>query len=84
MSSQDEVESRPWLHNQINGAIAFIVLTVSLVVLRVVGVTLLERHKKRAMFLSWESVLLMASLVFFIPLCACAIGEWPLICEVCQ
>ena len=64
-----------WLTNQSNGAISFIVLAVLFSSLRVIGVGLLERKTIKAKSFNWESSLLLASLLAFLPLCVAAISR---------
>lgn len=79
MASIATTETQNWLHNQINGAIALIVLAVFFVALRTIGVRLVNRKKegqknKQSLPVGWDDALIVLSLVAFIPLCACAIG----------
>lgn len=75
MTISSPEEDRLWLHNQLNGAIAFIALTLLFVTLRVGGVGLLERHKKNSKPFEWDTALLLLSFVAFLPLCVSAIGN---------
>lgn len=68
-------ETRHWLHNQLNGAIALTILAVFFVALRTIGVGLVswKKRQQRAPF-GWDDGLILASLVAFPAFCACAIG----------
>ena len=76
MKQETLAEKRDWLHNQLNGAIAFAVLTTLSVFMRCLGLGLLHWKKKILIrFSLWEDSLILASLIAFLPLCACAIGK---------
>ena len=75
MGDETLIEERRWLHNQLNGAVAFAVLTIVIVTLRCI-VKVLVDWKRRTVtrLLIWEDSLVLASLFAFLALCACAIG----------
>lgn len=75
MAKESVEAKREWLHNQLNGAIALIVLSVLFVALRCVGVGFVNWKQRRVKPMFWEDTLVLASLVGFLPLCACAIGS---------
>ena len=78
MGQETLAEKREWLHNQLNGAIAIAVLATCFVSFRFVGLGILNWKKKKLIGVSlWEDVLILASLIAFLPLCACAIGQDP-------
>ena len=76
MGQETLTEKCDWLHRQLNGAIAFAVLTTFFVSLRCVGLGILK-SKKQIKFSLWEDALILMSLMAFLPLCACAIGKAP-------
>lgn len=68
-------ETRQWQHNQINGAVALIALTIFFVTLRIATVG--QRNwqmRQRCVLFGWDDGFIIASLVAFIALCACTIG----------
>ena len=69
------VEGQQWLHNELNGAVAFIVLTTFFVTLRCVGVGVFRSDQKAVHTPSWDTILLLASWLAFIPMCIAAIGD---------
>ena len=76
MGEETLAEKRDWLHNQLNGAISFAVLATFFVFLRCIGLRVLNWKKKIVIKLFLlEEILLLASLISFLPLCACAIGK---------
>ncbi|KAI4226557.1 MAG: hypothetical protein LQ349_006859, partial [Xanthoria aureola] len=76
MGEETLAEKREWLHNQLNGAIAIAVLSTCFVSFRYVGLGILNWKKKMLIGVSlWEDVLILASLIAFLPLCACAIVD---------
>ena len=78
MGKETLTEKRDWLHNQLNGAVAFAVLTTFFVSLRCIGLGILNRKEKNLIrFSFWEDTLILASFIAFLPLCACAIGKDP-------
>lgn len=78
MGEETLAEKREWLHHQLNGAIAIAVLSTCFVSFRYVGLGILNWKKKKLIGVSlWEDVLILASLIAFLPLCACAIGQDP-------
>ena len=78
MGQETLTAKRDWLHNQLNGAIAFAVLTTFFVSLRCVGLGILNLKKKNLIRFSFrEDALILTSLIAFLPLCACAIGKDP-------
>ncbi|CAL8578664.1 hypothetical protein XPA_004431 [Xanthoria parietina] len=76
MGEETLAEKREWLHNQLNGAIAIAVLATCFVSFRFVGLGILNWKNKKLIGVSlWEDVLILASLISFLPLCACAIVD---------
>ena len=76
MDEETLAETQDWMHKQRNGAIAFAALATFFVSLRCIGLVVLNlKNKNRVRFSLWEDVLILASLLAFLPLCACAIGR---------
>lgn len=62
-----------WLEQERNGAIAFIILAVTFVVLRFIGLRVASM-KRKSMPFGPDDGLIIASLFAFIPLCVCQIS----------
>lgn len=75
MTQASVIDASDWVHNQFNGAIAFMILATFFVILRTIGTGLADWKKRQHLTLfSWDNALILSSLVAFLLLCACAIG----------
>ena len=77
MAEPNIPQLRNWLHNQIDGAIGFIVLAVFFVAPRIIGVRLAKGKKKQSVPFGWDDELILCSLIAFLSLCICAISTYP-------
>ena len=77
MAQESLAEKRYWILKQLDGAVVFIVLSTAVVALRCAFVAFWNKKKKQEKSVGWEGALLLASLIAFLPLCVCAISEYP-------
>ena len=71
MNQEQHDQAVYWLHQQLQGAIALIVLTVLIVSLKLLGSRLQSSYTTA---LLWNDALIVAALIAFLTVCACAIG----------